>query len=87
MKNNGGALCDALEELLNEKLPAAQVQSLKDEGFKLKKPTRKAALAIAIYKKAVTGDLSAIKELRGILAGESAKAAGRAVMILDDTAD
>ena len=87
MKKEEGAIAMALNELLEEKLPKAQAQSLKDEGFTLKKPTRKAALAIALYKKAASGDLSAIKELRSILAGESAKTAGRAVIIIDDTAD
>ena len=68
-------------------MPKAQAQSLKDEGFALKKPTRKAALAIAIYKKAASGDLSAIKELRSILSSDSAKPAGKAVIIIDDTDD
>lgn len=87
MKNSDSLLSDALQELLNEKLPEAQVQSLKDEGFKLKKPTRKAVLAIAIYKKAASGDLSAVKELRSILSGDNPKSAGKAVIIIDDTAD
>lgn len=86
MKKNDGALCSALKALLNEKLPAAEEQSLKDEGFVLKKPTRKAALAIAIYKKAASGDLSAVKELRSILAGETEqKKVSKAVLIIDDT--
>ncbi|MBR4762069.1 MAG: hypothetical protein IK086_05485 [Clostridia bacterium] len=86
MKKEDGALVGALNELLNEKLPKAELQSLKDEGWTLKKPTRKAALAIAIYKKAASGDLSAVKEIRSILSGEAAKtAAGKAVIIIDDT--
>lgn len=86
MRKQVGALSAALKSLLNEKLPAAQVQSLKDEGFILKSPTRKAALAIAIYKKAASGDLSAVKELRSILAGDTPKGlTGKAVIILDDT--
>ena len=48
MKKEKTALRDALEALLEEKLPAAQIKSLKDEGYLLKKPTRKAALAISI---------------------------------------
>lgn len=87
MKKTSEMLSTALEELLNEKLPEAQVQSLKDEGYTLKKPTRKAVLAIAIYKKAASGDLSAIKELRSILSGDAGKTAGKAVIIIDDTAD
>lgn len=86
MKKDNSALCTALKALLNEKLPQAEEKSLKDEGFILKKPTRNAALAITIYKKAVSGDLSAIKELRSILSGDTDKGRiGKAVLIIDDT--
>lgn len=77
----------ALKTLLNEKLSQAEAQSLKDEGFKLKNPTRKVAVMIALYKKAAAGDLSAIKELRSIVSdgGIDALQEGRkAVMIIDD---
>ena len=85
MKSKSNVLSSALSSLLNEKLPAAEEQSLKDEGFALKNPTRKAALAIAIYKKAVSGDLSAIKELCSILSSASNEdKATRMVMIVDD---
>ncbi|MBR5922864.1 MAG: hypothetical protein IKZ59_03610 [Clostridia bacterium] len=86
MKKEKTALRDALEALLDEKLPPAQVKSLKDGGYLLKKPTRKAALAISIYEKAVSGDLSAVKELRSILSSETAGGTcGKAVLIIDDT--
>ena len=86
MKQEKSVLTGAVKTLLEEELPPAQVQSLKDEGFTLKKPTRKGALAIAIYKKAVSGDLSAVKELRSILAGDTGKEkASKAVVIIDDT--
>lgn len=81
-------LASALKALLKERLSPAEEQSLKDEGFVLKNPTRRAAVAIAIYKKAVAGDLSAIKELRSILGGtaqETVKEA--AVTIVDDIRD
>lgn len=88
MNKDNSALSEAVKALLEEKLPGAEVQSLKDEGFVMKKPTRKAALAVAIYKKAACGDLSAIKELRSILSGDTEKGkSGRAVIILDDIAD
>ncbi len=78
-----------LKSLLNERLSEAEEQSLKDEGFILKKPTRKAAVMIALYKKATAGDLSAIKELRSIVSDRSdnESAQGRAVMIIDDLRD
>ena len=76
----------ALKTLLNEKLSQAEAQSLKDEGFKLKNPTRKAAVKIAHYKKAAAGDLSAIKELRSIVSdgGDILQEGRKAVMIIDD---
>ena len=88
MRKKDNALKDALCALLDEKLPKAEEQSLKDEGYTLKKPTRKAALAIAIYRKAVSGDLSAIKELRSILSeGSTSEISGKAVIIVDDLKD
>lgn len=85
MKTQNSALASALKTLLEEKLPQTEADSLKEQGFTLKKPTRKAALAIAIYKKAVSGDLSAIKELCNILKEDNtSKITGKAVMIVDD---
>lgn len=85
MKESDKLLKSALKMLLNEKLSLAESQSLKDEGFKLKNPTRKAAVMIALYKKAASGDLSAIKELRSIVSdGAQEKNVGRAVVIVDD---
>ncbi len=85
MKKDSGALSEALKILLEEKLPRSEVQSLKDEGFTLKRPTRETALAVAIYKKAASGDLSAIKELRSILSGEEKQDKHtKAVIIIDD---
>ncbi len=85
MQKNKTTLKVALEALLDEKLPPAVEQSLKDEGYTLKKPTRRAALAIAIYRKAASGDLSAIKELRSILnEGAQDNQGGKAVIIVDD---
>ena len=82
MKNSEAFFKDTLQKLLNERLSPAEAQSLKDAGFGLKRPTRKAAVMIALYKKAVNGDLPAIKELCGIL-GDGTAADGT-VTILDD---
>lgn len=85
MKESDKLLKSALKTLLNERLSEAEEQSLKDEGFKLKKPTRKAAVMIALYKKAASGDLSAIKELRSIVSDAAQeRPTGRTVMIIDD---
>ena len=86
MRENDKLLYKTLKTLLNEKLSDAEAQSLKDEGFEVKNPTRKTAVMIALYKKAASGDLSAIKELRSIVSEKNDDKAlqTKAVMIVDD---
>lgn len=86
MKENDKLLYKTLKSLLNERLSDAEAESLKDEGFDIKEPTRKTAVMIALYKKAASGDLSAIKELRSIVSEKETekKENGRAVVIIDD---
>lgn len=87
MKENDKLLYNTMKTLLNEKLSEQEAESLKAEGFEVKKPTRKTAVMIALYKKASSGDLSAIKELRSIVSEKSddrPQASGKAVMIVDD---
>ena len=89
MRENDKLLYKTLKTLLNERLSDAEAQSLKDEGFEVKNPTRKTAVMIALYKKAAGGDLSAIKELRSIISEKETekKESGRAVVIIDDIGD
>lgn len=86
MKENDKLLYKTMKSLLNEMLSDAEAESLKDEGFNIKDPTRKTAVMIALYKKAASGDLSAIKELRSIISEKETekKESGRAVVIIDD---
>ena len=86
MKENDKLLYKTMKLLLNERLSDAEAESLKDEGFNIKDPTRKTAVMIALYKKAASGDLSAIKELRSIVSEKETekKESGRAVVIIDD---
>ena len=86
MRENDKLLYKTLKTLLNEKLSDAEAQSLKDEGFEVKNPTRKTAVMIALNKKAASGDLSAIKELRSIVSEKDSEKTGtaRAVTIIDD---
>ena len=84
MKEQNDELKLTLMALLNERLSKREVQSLKDEGFKLKKPKRMAVIMIALYKKAASGDLSAIKEIRSIMSGSTDLAVQGAVTIIDD---
>lgn len=89
MKDNDKLLYKTLKSLLNERLSDAEVDALKDEGFEVKSPTRKTAVMIALYKKAASGDLSAIKELRSIVSekNDDSRSGGKAVMIVDDIRD
>ena len=86
MKENDKLLYKTLKTLLNEKLSEAEVESLKAEGFVINNPTRKTAVMIALYKKASSGDLSAIKELRSIVSekNDEKSAQTKAVKIIDD---
>ena len=91
MRENDKLLYKTMKSILNEKLSDAEVQSLKDDGFNIKNPTRKTAVMIALYKKAAGGDLSAVKEIRSIVSekgDEKPESAGsRAVVIIDDIGD
>lgn len=89
MKDTDRLLYKTLKSLLNERLSDAEVIQLKEEGFQVKSPTRKTAVMIALYKKAATGELSAIKELRSIVSdkNEDSHSKGKAVMIIDDIPD
>ena len=86
MKENDKLLYKTLKTLLNEKLSQAEVELLKTDGFEVKNPTRKTAVMIALYKKAASGDLSAIKELRSIVSekNDDKPQQAKAVMIVDD---
>lgn len=89
MRENDKLLYKTLKSILNEKLSAEEALTLREEGFEVKNPTRKTAVMIALYKKAASGDLSAIKELRSIVSEKTdEKPDGlKAVMIVDDIRD
>ena len=87
MKENDKLLYKTLKSLLNEKLSEAEVETLRSEGFEVKNATRKTAVMIALYKKAASGDLSAMKEIRSIVSeknDDKLQDCGKAVMIVDD---
>lgn len=86
MKENDKQLYNTLKALLNEKLSDQEILSFREEGFKIKNPTRKTAVMIALYKKAAAGDLSAIKELRSIVSEKEDEKLpdSKAVIIVDD---
>ena len=89
MRENDKLLYKTLKSLLNERLSSAETTALREEGFEVKNPTRKTAVMIALYKKAASGDLSAIKERRSIVSDKTddKNSETRAVMIIDDIRD
>ncbi len=89
MKESDKLLYNTLKTILNEKLSTEETLALREEGFSVKSPTRKTAVMIALYKKAASGDLSAIKELRSIVSekNEEKSESLRTVMIVDDIRD
>ncbi len=86
-KDASQRLKDSLSKLLGEGLSEREEQELKKQGFVITKPTRTAAIAIALYKKAASGDLSAIKELRSMLPQDETLNTERTVKIIDDIGD
>ncbi len=84
MTENDKYLSSSLKSILNGRLPQTEAQSLIDEGFNVKRPTRKTAVLVALYKKAASGDLSAIKELISIVGESKSDTANKAVIIIDD---
>ena len=88
MKNDASQKLKAsLSKLLSDGLSEREEQELKKQGFVITKPTRTAAIAIALYKKAASGDLSAIKELRSMLPQDETLNTERTVKIIDDIGD
>ena len=89
MRESDKLLYKTLKSIFNVKLSAEETHALKEEGFEVKSPTRKTAVMGALYKKAVTGDLSAIKELRSIVSEKKDEKPtdNRTVMIVDDIRD
>lgn len=86
-KDASQRLKDSLSQLLSGGLSEREELELKKQGFEIKKPTRTAAIAIALYKKAASGDLSAIKELRSMLPQDETLNTERTVKIIDDIGD
>ena len=74
-----------LKDILKSKASLEETEMLKSAGFEIKSPTKSAVIMAALYKKAASGDLSAIKELRLILGDEqNSDSLDTAVVIVDD---
>lgn len=78
-------LKEITETLLCQKANEEEKQMLRELGFKINSPTKQAVMVAALYKKASSGDLSAIKELRAIIGDTSDSNCLGVVTIVDDT--
>ena len=70
--------------MMSEGITAEEQEMLSALGFKMKKPNKYTVIAAALYKKASSGDLSAIKELRSIMGDAAPEQDFCLVRILDD---
>lgn len=77
-----------MQSLLEKPASDDEKMFLCELGFEIKKPTRQTVIMAMLYKKAASGDLSAIKELRAVI-GDSKSSDGciGVVTIIDDTKD
>lgn len=74
-----------LKDILKSKASLDETEMLRQAGFDIKSPTKSAVIMAALYKKAASGDLSAIKELRIILSEEqNGEGLDTNVVIVDD---
>lgn len=70
--------------MMSEGITDEEHEMLSKLGFKMKKPNKYTVIAAALYKKASSGDLSAIKELRSIMGDTQPEQEFCLVRILDD---
>ena len=78
------SLRENMLSMMSEGVTDKELEFLKEVGFKVKKPNKYTVIAAALYKKASSGDLSAIKELRSIMGDSTAEQESCLVRILDD---
>ena len=78
-------LRENMSALLSEGVTEVEQQFLNEMGFSVKRPNKYTVIAAALYKKASSGDLSAIKELRSLVnEGSSELRDFGVVRIIDD---
>lgn len=58
---------EQLKELLKQKVSKEEREVLKESGLKIKSPTKETMILFALYKKACSGDMNAIKEIRAMV--------------------
>ncbi len=79
------SLKENMSSLMLEGVSEAEQQFLNELGFEVKRPNKFTVIAAALYKKAASGDLTAIKELRSIIGESGADVSNFGVVrIIDD---
>lgn len=74
---------EQMKNLLSQALPLDDRTSLRNEGFRFKRPTRASGILAALYKKAAQGDMSAIKEVLSLISDKE-QPSNSEVTIIDD---
>lgn len=73
-----------MKKLLTQKLSGEEAESLNDSGFSFSRPTRATSILVALYKKAASGDMSAIKEVLSLASDRAEAKESSEVTIIDD---
>ncbi len=78
-------LKENMTALLSEGVTESEKQLLTDMGFNVKRPNKYTVIAAALYKKAASGDMTAIKELRALVSEATSELGSLGVVrIIDD---
>ncbi len=72
-----------MKNLLKMKLTSEEKDRLNQEGFNFKNPTKQTVILVALYKKAASGDMNAIREINAMIGGGNASF-GEKVQIIDN---
>ena len=72
-----------MKNLLKMKLTSEEKDRLQSEGFNFKNPTKQTVILVALYKKAASGDMNAIREISSMM-GVANDYSGESVQIIDN---
>lgn len=73
-----------MNKLLTQRLCGEEAEALCNSGFKFSRPTRATGILVALYRKAASGDMSAIKEVLALVNDRTEEKKGCEVTIIDD---
>lgn len=73
-----------MNKLLTQKLSSEEAEQLNESGFSFSRPTRATSILVALYKKAASGDMTAIKEVLSLAGKVPEVTKDGEVTIIDD---